>query len=106
MEGEAAWRQKLSPHGSLQLEEGLPAAGVEVTVRLTGKGRGVARQLASSGLQLHAQIDDVVVGHVANATDLQHIAELACVREVELARPLYEDRPPNEEGDLRERGKT
>src|SRR5262249_18366327 len=109
MSGTNSWRQKLDPYSSLQLEEGLPAEGIGVTVRLTQKGPGAARaarQVASSGLQMHAQIDDVVVGRVANATDLQQIAELPCVREVHLARPLYEEPSPKDEGDRHERGKT
>jgi hypothetical protein len=86
------WRQKLDPHGRLQVEDGLPPAGVNVTVRLTREDQTAAQQLEQSGLKLHSQVDDIVVGHVASATDLQHIAELPCVEEVQLASPLYEDR--------------
>jgi hypothetical protein len=92
MSGAKPWRQKLDPYGRLQLEDGLPPAGVEVTVRLTCKDQTAAQQVERSGLKSHGQIDDIIVGHVANATDLQHIAELPCVQEVQLARPLYADR--------------
>jgi hypothetical protein len=86
-----SWQQKLDPHGRLQLEDGLPPAGIDVTVRLTCKDVAAAEQVERSGLKLHDQIDDIIVGHVANADDLQHIAELPCVKEVQVARPLYED---------------
>jgi hypothetical protein len=92
MKAKTTWHQKLDPYGRLQLEDGLPPAGVQVTVRLSGKDETAAQQLEQSGLKLHAEIDDVVVGHVANAADLQHIAELPCVQEVQLGRPLYADR--------------
>jgi hypothetical protein len=92
MSGKKPWHQKLDPHGRLQLEDGLPAAGVDVTVRLAGKDQAAARQVQRSGLKLHSQIDDIIVGHVASAEDLQQIAELPCVQEVHLARPLYQDR--------------
>ena len=86
------WHQKLDPHGRLQLEEGLAPSGIDVTVRLTSRDKKAARQVERSGLELHSQVDDIIVGHVANAADLQHIAELPCVQEVQIARPLYEDR--------------
>jgi hypothetical protein len=85
------WGQKLDPYSRLQLENGLPAVGVDVTVRLTGKDTAAARQVERAGLKLHAQVGDILVGHVTNSTDLRHIAKLACVQEVQLARPLYED---------------
>ncbi len=87
-----SWHQKLDPHGRLQLEEGLPAQGLDVTVRLSSKDPQTVRQLEVTGLSMHSQIDDIVVGHVANAADLQHVAELPCVQEVQVSRHLYADR--------------
>ena len=82
------WGQKLDPYSRMQLEEGLPVGGFEVTVRLAGKD-AVARQLEAAGLKLHAQVDDIVVGHVADSDALKRIAELDYVQEVQLSRPLY-----------------
>ena len=92
MSSTKSWGQKLDPHSRMQLDDGLPAAGVDVTVRLVGGDAAATRQVERAGLKLHAQVGDIVVGHVANSTDLSHIAELACVQEVQLARSLYEDR--------------
>lgn len=87
------WQQKLDAYSRMQLEEGLPAEGIDVTVRLDCKEADAPRQVVAAGLQLHAQVGEVVVGHVASSTDLEHLAELPCVQEVQLSRPLYEDRP-------------
>jgi len=92
MSGGNSWGQKLDPYSRLQLDDGLPAAGVDVTVRLDISDAEAARELEQAGLKVHAQVGDIIVGHVANSTDLGHIAELACVQEVQLARPFYEDR--------------
>ncbi len=83
------WHQKLSAHGRMLLEEGLPKNGVDLSVRITPKDKGAVEQLESSGLALHVHIDEIVVGRVANIADLERIAELPCVVEVELARSLY-----------------
>jgi hypothetical protein len=91
MSGGKTWKQKLDAHSRLRLDEGLPSTGVDVTIRLARKDAAAAQQVEASGLELHAQVDEIIVGHVANSTDLQHIAELPCVQEVQLARPLYED---------------
>lgn len=92
MTGRTSWGQKLDPYSRLQLDDGLPAEGVDVTVRLDRSDAAAAREVERAGLQVHAQVGDIVVGHVANAADLGQIAELGCVQEVQLARPLYEDR--------------
>lgn len=90
-----SWGAKFDPYSRMQMEDGLPAGGVEVTVRVTDKG-AAAKQVERAGLKLHAQVGDIIVGHVADPTDLRQIAELDCVQEVQLSRPLYEERP----GDL------
>ena len=64
----------------MQLEDVLPAEGIEVTVRVTDE-RAAAKQLEPAGLKVHAQVGDIIVGHV-NSTDLRQIAELDCVQEV------------------------
>ncbi len=86
-----SWHEKLDPHGRMQLEEGLPAQGIDVTVRMTSNHPNAVHELEVTDLTMHSQIDDIIVGHVANAADLQHIAELACVQEVYVSRPLYPD---------------
>ncbi len=91
MSNTSSWGHKLDAYSRLRLEDGLPAAGVDVTVRLTGEDAAAARQVEGAGLKLHARVGEILVGHVANATDLRNIAQLACVQEVQLARPLYED---------------
>lgn len=100
MSGSESWGRKLDPYGRLLLDEGLPAAGVDVTVRVDRGDSAAAQEVERAGLQVHAQVGDIVVGHVANAADLGHIAELPCVQEVQLARPLYEDGhdPSGQEG--------
>ncbi|HEX8285940.1 MAG TPA: hypothetical protein VF588_21460 [Pyrinomonadaceae bacterium] len=90
------WGQKLDPHSRMQLEDGLPAGGVGVTIRLASKGAS-ARPVEEAGLKLHAQVDDIVVGHVADSDALKQIAELECVQEVQLSRPLYAERPDSAE---------
>ena len=82
------WGQKLDPHSRMQLEDGLPHRGLEVTVRLAGESAAV-RQVEDAGLKVHAQVGDIVVGHVADSGALKQIAELDCVQEVQLSRPLY-----------------
>jgi len=81
------WGAKLDPYSRMQMEDGLPDEGVEVTVRVTDK-RAAAKQLEQAGLKVHGQVGDIIVGHV-NSSDLQQIAELDCVQEVQLSRPLY-----------------
>lgn len=76
----------------MRLEEGLPAAGVEVTVRLT-QPETPAAQVEQAGLELHAQVGDILVGHVSSEADLKNIAELDCVQEVQLSRALYTEEP-------------
>ena len=85
------WGAKFDPYSRMQIDDGLPAEGVEVTVRVTDEG-AAAKQLERAGLKLHAQVGDIIVGH-ANSADLPQIAELDCVQEVQLSRPLYEERP-------------
>jgi len=82
----------------MRLEEGLPAAGAEVTVRLA-QPEAPAGLVEQAGLELHAQVGDILVGHVSSEADLRKIAELDCVQEVQLSRPLYaeEPAPPEEE---------
>lgn len=81
------WGAKLDPYSRMQMEDGLPAEDVEVTVRVTDE-RTAAKQLEQAGLEVHAQVGDIIVGRV-NSTGLQQIAELDCVQEVQLSRPLY-----------------
>jgi hypothetical protein len=82
-----SWGAKLDPYSRMQMEDGLPAEGVDVTVRVTDE-RAAAKQLERAGLKVHAQVGDIIVGH-ANSADLRQIAELDCVQEVQLSRPLY-----------------
>lgn len=92
------WGKKLDPHSRMRLEEGLPAEGVEVTVRLA-QTEATAGRVEQAGLELHAQVGDILVGHVSGEAELRRIAELDCVREVQLSRPLYAEgsAPPEEE---------
>ena len=85
-----SWGAKLDPYSRMQIDDGLPAEGVEVTVRVTDKDTA-AKQLEQAGLNVHAQVGDIIVGHV-DSTDLQQIAELDCVEEIQLSRPLYNER--------------
>lgn len=80
----------------MRLEEGLPAAGVEVTVRLT-QPEATAGQVEQAGLELYAQVGDILVGHVSSEADLKKIAELDCVRELQLSRSLYAEEPDTTE---------
>lgn len=84
------WQRKLDPYGRLYVEEGLPAAGVDVTIRLTGPDAQAASSLKEAGLQLHAQVGEIVAGRVAHLAHLRAVAELPCVQEVQMSRPLYE----------------
>lgn len=85
-----SWGKKLDPYSRMQIEDGLPESGVEVTVRLT-RPDAAAHQVEQAGLKLHAQVGDILVGRVDNPADLKQIAELDCVQEVQLSRPLYEE---------------
>lgn len=89
MSSPKSWGAKLDPYSRMQIEDGLPAEGVDVSVRVTDE-RAAAKQLEQAGLEVHAQVGDIIVGHV-NSTDLQQIAELDCVEEVQLSRPLYKE---------------
>lgn len=95
MSSSKSWGAKLDPYSRMQMDEGLPAEGVEVTVRVTDE-RAAAKQLEQAGLKVHAQIGEIIVGH-ANSTDLQQIAELDCVQEVQLSRPLYKEHSTDSE---------
>lgn len=87
-----SWGKKFDPYSRMQMEDGLPASGVDVTVRLTGQGED-ALLVERAGLKLHAQVGEILVGHVTNTADLKQIAELDCVQEVQVSRALYEERP-------------
>jgi hypothetical protein len=87
------WERKLDPYSRLQAEDGLLTDGAEVTVRLARPDVAMAQQVEEAGLKLHAKVGDILVGHVVDSAGLKHIAELDFVREVQLARPLYPDRP-------------
>lgn len=87
-----SWDEKLDPYSRVLLEDGLPAGGVEVTVRLTRPDEA-AQQVERAGLRLHARVGDILVGHVANAADLKQIAAQDCVEEVQVSRPLYGEGP-------------
>ncbi len=93
MSNSRAWEGKLDPYGRLQAEEGLPEGGVDVTVRLASPDTALAQQVERAGLRLYAQVGDILIGHVADSAGLESIAELACVREVQLSRPYYPDQP-------------
>lgn len=95
------WGRKLDPHSRMRLEDGLPAAGIEVTVRLT-QPEAPAGQVEQAGLELHAQVGDILVGHVSSEADLKKIAELDCVQEVQLSRPLYTEEPDTPEEESRD----
>ena len=92
MSDSKSWGAKLDPYSRMQMEDGLPTGGVDVTVRIIDKG-AAGKRVERAGLKLHAQVGDIIIGHVANTTDLRQIAELDCVQEVQLSRPLYEERP-------------
>src|SRR5262245_5042396 len=93
MSDAAPWERKLDAYAHLQREEGLPAGGVDVTVRVAGNDASMVRQVEGAGLKLYAQIGDILTGHVGDSAGLKHIAELSCVREVHVSRPMYADRP-------------
>jgi|SRR6185369_15738065 len=96
--GTKTWGAKLDPYSRMQMEDGLPAEGVEVTLRVTDQA-GAAKQLEQAGLKVHGQVGEIIVGHI-NSTDLQQIAELDCVEEVQLSRPLYAENSTSSEEEL------
>lgn len=101
------WQGKLDPQSRLFLEEGLPAAGADVTIRLSGLDPAAATQVERAGLQVHAQVGEIIVGRVAGSGQLKEIAELPCVHEVQMSRPLFEDRSrPTELESDNERGEA
>ena len=87
MSSSKKWEAKLDPYSRMQMDDGLLAEDVEVTVRVTDE-HAAAKQLEQAGLKVHAQVGDIIVGRV-NSTGLRQIAELDCVQEVQLSRPLY-----------------
>lgn len=101
------WKGKLDPQSRLILDEGLPPAGADVTVRLSGPDPAAATQVERAGLQVHAQVGEIIVGRVTGPGQLKDIAELPCVHEVQMSRPLFEDRPrPTELESDNERGEA
>lgn len=87
-----SWGKKFDPYSRMKMEDGLPASGIDVTVRLAGRDEDISL-VERAGLELHAQVGDILVGHVASTADLKQIAELDCVQEVQVSRALYDERP-------------
>lgn len=91
MSDEQAWRRKLDALSRLQIEEGMPNAGVNVTLRLTHGDRTAEVLVAQVGFRVFSKVDNIVTGHVDSESDLRKLARLSCVEEVQLARPLFTD---------------
>ena len=54
MNSSKSWGAKFDPYSRMQMEDGLPTGGVDVTVRITDKG-AAAERVERAGLKLHAQ---------------------------------------------------
>lgn len=85
------WQHKLDAFGRMQLDEGFPLEGIDVTVRLISREASAVKEILGTGLIMHSHVGEIVVGHIDNEFDLKQLAELASVAEVSLARPLYGD---------------
>jgi hypothetical protein len=85
------WLNKIDPYGRRQLEEGLPASGLEVTVRLAREGAARIPELDRAGLEVHFTLDDVVVGRVADQAALARLAGLPFVKEVQVSQTLQDE---------------
>jgi hypothetical protein len=95
-----AWRRKLDALSRLQIEEGMPDAGVNVTLRLAHGDRTAEVLMAQVGFKVFSQVDNIVTGHVDSESDLGKLARLSCVEEVQLARPLFTDEADSNGEDL------
>ena len=84
-----SWKRKLDPYSRRAIASGAEH-GFDITVRLNGLE--ATSRLVESGLQIHATIGDLVVGHVADSAALIQIAELAEVAEVQASRTLYNEK--------------
>lgn len=89
----APWQRKLDALSRFHLREGLPAAGVDITLRLAQPDVLAAREVVRAGLTLHAQSGEILVGHIDSLVDLEQVAALPCVREVQVSQPLYQEHP-------------
>jgi hypothetical protein len=84
-----SWTHKLDAYSRRALAT-LAEHGLDVTVRLHDVA--AASQLVECGLQVHATIGDLVVGHVADRAMLMRIAELPEVAEVQTSRTLHNEK--------------
>lgn len=91
MSDEQTWRRKLDALSRLQIEEGMPDAGANVTLRLLHGGQTAELLSAQGGFKIFSKIGNIVTGHIDSASDLRELVRLSCVEEVQLARPLYAD---------------
>jgi hypothetical protein len=84
-----SWTRKLDAYSRRALAAGAEN-GLDVTVRL--HDAAAAAQLVESGLQVHATIGELVVGHVADGATLIRLAELPAVAEVQASRTLHNEK--------------
>jgi hypothetical protein len=87
-----SWQQKLDPHGRRAVDEAPADDDRDLDVALRLNEPGAIEEVIHAGLELHATIGSIVTGRVRGAEGLRRIASLSCVDEVQLSRPMYDDR--------------
>ena len=83
-----SWRNKLDPRALIALDD--EAGEFDVAVRLTDPE--AVDDVARAGLQVHSAVGAIVAGRVRGADALRRVADLPCVAEVQLSRPMYDER--------------
>jgi hypothetical protein len=92
------WHDKLDPYSRLALEDA--AADEErtfdVAVRLSDDDPGALDALANAGLETYSAVGAIVAGRIRGQRALERITRLTCVAEVQLSRPMYDEKPDGE----------
>lgn len=81
------WVHKLDPYSRRALDE--EDRALDVALRVEGDALDA---LKAAGLDVHSSAGPIVTGRVANREALARVAALPCVAEIQLSRPLREEK--------------
>lgn len=90
--------RKLDALSRTQIEEGLPE-GVDITLCLSHIDM---TEVLKIGFKVYSQIDNIVTGYVDSELQLNELADLLCVEEIQFTRPLYLELRRRERGSKKE----
>lgn len=86
-------RRKIDPRIRRELDAGVPSGSIEVLLRTAGAmSAAQRRELEAAGCDLRITAGSVATGVIGGARQLEAVARLPFVQQVEASRPLSAER--------------